>query len=117
MRLDADRDRVGVCFDTCHAYASGYDLGGFEAAMKTVAQLSRVVGLDHVHVIHANDTQVALGAKADRHWHIGEGNIGLDSFALLLQHPVLGKLPYILETPGDEAVEGRRNLDSLRSLL
>jgi deoxyribonuclease-4 len=116
-RLDSSRDRIGVCFDTCHAYASGYDLGGFEAGLKVIVDLQRCVGLDRIHVIHANDTQVPLGGKADRHWHLGEGNIGLDTFTLLLQHPTLGRLPFILETPGNEAVEGRRNLETLRSLL
>ena len=76
-----------------------------------------VVGLGNIHVIHANDTQVPAGGRADRHWHIGEGLLGEDTFAYLLNHPDLRHLPFILETPGDEHLEGRRNLDALRALV
>jgi deoxyribonuclease-4 len=68
-------------------------------------------------VIHANDTQVPAGGRADRHWHIGEGLLGEDAFAYLLNHPQLRSLPFILETPGDERIEGRRNLEALRVLV
>ncbi|MFN2466281.1 MAG: TIM barrel protein, partial [Candidatus Dormibacteria bacterium] len=78
--------------------------------------LDETVGLDRVFVIHANDTQVPAGGRADRHWHIGEGLLGDDAFAYLIHHPVTRELPFILETPGDEDVEGRRNLERLRSL-
>ena len=67
-------------------------------------------------LIHANDTQVPAGGKADRHWHIGEGLLGDDCFAYLMHDPRTSRLPFILETPGDEQVEGRRNLERLRSL-
>jgi hypothetical protein len=87
-----------------------------EMAGDVVAELDDTVGLDNVYVIHANDTQVPPGGKADRHWHIGEGMLGEDTFALLLQHPVTGRLPFILETPGDEHTEGKRNLEVLKSL-
>jgi deoxyribonuclease-4 len=115
-RLEAHADRVGICFDTAHAHSAGYDMTGAEMSGDTIAELDAVVGLDRLFVIHANDTQVPAGGKADRHWHIGEGLLGTDTFALLLQHDVLGNLPYILETPGDENTEGRRNLETLRSL-
>ncbi|MGB2940513.1 MAG: deoxyribonuclease IV [Candidatus Dormiibacterota bacterium] len=115
-RLEAHRDRVGVCFDTAHAHSAGYEMTGAEMAGDAIAQLDDVLGLENVFVIHANDTQVPAGGKADRHWHIGEGMLGEDTFALLLHHPVVGELPFILETPGDEHTEGRRNLEMLRSL-
>ena len=115
-RLEPRRDRVGICFDTAHAHSAGYEMTGAEMAGDAIAELDDVVGLDRVFVIHANDTQVPAGGKADRHWHIGEGLLGEDAFALLLQHPVTGELPFILETPGDEHTEGRRNLEMLKSL-
>jgi deoxyribonuclease-4 len=115
-RLGQHEDRVGICFDTCHAHASGNDMTDAEMVGDTLQDLDAVLGLDRVFVIHANDTQVPAGARADRHWHIGEGLLGDDAFAYLLQHPVTGRLPFILETPGDEATEGRRNLERLRSL-
>jgi deoxyribonuclease-4 len=116
-RLDDVGDRVGICFDTCHAHASGYEMAGAELAGDVIAELDEVVGLRHLYVIHANDTQVPAGARADRHWHIGEGLLGEDTFAYLLNHPDLRHLPFILETPGDEHLEGRRNLDALRALV
>jgi deoxyribonuclease-4 len=115
-RLEPHAGRVGICFDTAHAHSAGYDMTGAEMAGDVIAELDQAVGLDHVFVIHANDTQVPAGGKADRHWHIGEGLLGEDTFALLLRHPVTGELPFILETPGDEDQEGRRNLETLRSL-
>jgi deoxyribonuclease-4 len=115
-RLEPHRDRVGVCFDTAHAHSAGYEMTGPEMAGDAIAELDEIVGLENVFVIHANDTQVPAGGKADRHWHIGEGMLGEDTFALLLHHPVIGELPFILETPGDERTEGRRNLEVLKSL-
>ncbi len=115
-RLEPRRDRVGICFDTAHGHSAGYEMTGAEMAGDAIAELDDVVGLDRVFVIHANDTQVLAGGRADRHWHIGEGMLGKDAFALLLQHPVTGELPFILETPGDEHTEGRRNLEMLKSL-
>ena len=115
-RLEPRRDRVGICFDTAHGHSAGYEMTGAEMAGDAIAELDDVVGLDRVFVIHANDTQVLAGGRADRHWHIGEGMLGKDAFALLLQHPVTGELPFILETPGNEHTEGRRNLEMLKSL-
>jgi deoxyribonuclease IV len=116
-RLDDIGDRVGICFDTCHAHASGYDMSGAEMAGDVIAELDDVVGLSNIHVIHANDTQVPAGGRADRHWHIGEGLLGEDTFAYMLNYPQLRHLPFILETPGDEHIEGRRNLETMRGLV
>jgi deoxyribonuclease IV len=116
-RLDDIGDRVGICFDTCHAHASGYDMSGAEMAGDVIAELDDVVGLSNIHVIHANDTQVPAGGRADRHWHIGEGLMGADTFAYMLNYPQLRHLPFILETPGDEHLEGRRNLETMRGLV
>jgi deoxyribonuclease-4 len=116
-RLQPHADRVGICFDTAHAHSAGHDMSGAEMVGDTIARLDESVGLDRVFIIHANDTQVPAGGKRDKHWHIGEGFVGKDGFAYLLHHPALKDRPFILETPGDEHVEGRRNLEVMRALL
>jgi len=116
-RLEAQADRVGICFDTAHAHSTGHDMSGAEMVGDTLAELDEIIGLDRIFVIHANDTQVPVGGKRDKHWHIGEGFIGSDGFAYLLHHPGLADRPFILETPGDEHIEGKRNLETLRALM
>ncbi len=107
---------VGFCLDTCHLLASGYDIATEEGFKKTVAEADRILGLEHVRVIHANDSKGALGSHIDRHQHIGQGNIGLDGFRRLLTHPKLRQKAFILETPVDEEGDERRNLDTLKAL-
>jgi deoxyribonuclease-4 len=97
--LDGD-PRVSVCFDTCHAFASGYDERSAAEVKKTVDELDRVVGLGRVEVIHANDSVTGLASNRDRHANIGDGQIGEDGFRALLHEPRLAKLPFILEVPG-----------------
>ena len=100
--LDAlDNDpRVAVCFDTCHAFASGYDERTATDVKKTIDELDRVIGLDRVPVIHANDSVTGLGSNRDRHANIGEGAIGERGFRALLHEHRLARLPFILEVPG-----------------
>ncbi|HEX2645958.1 MAG TPA: deoxyribonuclease IV [Candidatus Dormibacteraeota bacterium] len=97
--LDNDK-RVAVCFDTCHAFASGYDERNPAEVKKTIDALVNVIGLDRVPVIHANDSVTGLGSNRDRHANIGEGQIGEAGFRALLHEPRLAKLPFILEVPG-----------------
>ena len=97
--VDKDR-RVAVCFDTCHAFASGYDERTVAGVKKTVDDLDRVIGLDRVEVIHCNDSVTGLGSNRDRHANIGAGQIGDDGFRALLHEPRLARLPFILEVPG-----------------
>jgi deoxyribonuclease-4 len=99
--LDGLKDRrVGVCFDTCHAFASGYDERTPADVAKTIDELDRVIGLKHVEVVHCNDSVTGLGSNRDRHANIGEGQIGEQGFRALLHEPRLAKLPFILEVPG-----------------
>ena len=95
-----DDPRAGVCFDTCHAFASGYDERDPEAVKKTIDELDAVVGLARVEVIHCNDSVTGLGSNRDRHANIGTGQIGEAGFHALLHEPRLGALPFILEVPG-----------------
>ncbi|HKC19755.1 MAG TPA: deoxyribonuclease IV, partial [Candidatus Dormibacteraeota bacterium] len=97
--VDNDK-RVAVCFDTCHAFASGYDERNTAEVKKTIDELDRVVGLSRVQVIHCNDSVTGLGSNRDRHANIGDGQIGEEGFKALLHEPRLAKLPFILEVPG-----------------
>jgi deoxyribonuclease IV len=107
---------VGFCLDTCHLLVSGYDIATEEGLKTTVAEAERILGLEHVRVIHANDSKAPLGSHVDRHEHIGEGYIGLDAFRRILTHPKLRNKAFILETPVDQEGDERRNLDTLKSL-
>lgn len=107
---------VGFCLDTCHLLASGYDIATEAGFQKTVAEADRILGLENVRVIHANDSKGALGSHIDRHEHIGQGKIGLDGFRRILTHPKLRQKAFILETPVDKDGDEKRNLDTLKSL-
>lgn len=111
-------ERLGVCFDTCHTFAAGYDLRTPETCKRTFAELERVVGISRLKAIHLNDSRGGLGSHRDRHEHIGMGQIGLEGFRWIVNNPILSPLPMILETPkGTDMKEDRENLGVLRSLL
>jgi deoxyribonuclease-4 len=111
-----ERSRVGVCFDTCHAFAAGYDLRNREAVKETLGQLDKVVGLDKLKVIHANDSKGELGSTLDRHEHIGMGHIGREGFKAILHEDAFRRLPMILETPFDRQATDVADLKMLREL-
>jgi deoxyribonuclease IV len=92
--------RVSVCFDTCHAFASGYDERTPSDVKKTLDELDRVIGMSRIEVIHCNDSVTGLGSNRDRHANIGDGQIGEEGFRALLHERRLAKLPFILEVPG-----------------
>jgi deoxyribonuclease-4 len=116
-RLSQHAARLGVCFDTAHAYASGYDDAGEAGMRQTLDQLTAVISPARIHACHCNDTTVTLGGKADRHVNIGQGSIGLEGFRALLHYQPLAHCAFVLETPGEEMLEGQENLERLRSLL
>ena len=107
---------LAYCLDTCHLLASGYDVAQAAGLKQTVSDADRVLGLDLVKVIHANDSKGALNSHLDRHANIGEGQIGEDGFRRILTHPALRTKPFILETPVDEEGGDRRNVDALKRL-
>jgi deoxyribonuclease-4 len=107
---------VGFCLDTCHLLVSGYNISTEDGFKKTIAEADRILGLDHVRVIHTNDSKAPLGSHVDRHEHIGQGYIGLDGFRRILTHPKLRNKAFILETPVDQEGDDQRNLDTLKSL-
>jgi deoxyribonuclease IV len=107
---------MGFCLDTCHLLASGYDVSTAAGLKTTVAEADRLLGLENVRVIHANDSKTPAGSHVDRHENIGEGYIGLDGFRRILGHPRLRSKAFILETPVDKDGDDRRNLETLKSL-
>lgn len=116
-RLPQHAERLGVCFDTAHAYASGYDVAGGDGMRATLDKLTSSIPAQRIRACHCNDTSVTLGGKADRHIKIGTGNVGLEGFQALLHYEALAHCAFVLETPGEEMLEGRENLEALRSLL
>ena len=117
----AKPDFFGICLDTCHAFAAGYDLRTPEAVGRTIDELDRVIGLDRLHVIHVNDSKKPLGSRVDRHEHLGHGLIGLAGLRAVVCEPRLEHLPMILETPKEANAETGEdwdaiNLRTLRSL-
>ncbi len=97
-----DKTRVGVCLDTCHLFAAGYDLRTEKAVGDTFSLFDATIGLDYLKGMHLNDAKLELGSKRDRHESIGKGKIGIDGFAAIMQHPASTEIPLILETPQPE---------------
>lgn len=96
-----DKTRVGVCLDTCHLFASGYDLREQAAYKKTMNEFDRVVGFNYLRGMHLNDAKAPLDSKLDRHESIGKGEIGLEAFRLIMNDPRMDNMPLILETIDD----------------
>jgi len=106
-------ERLAVCLDTCHIFAAGYDLRTPETYAETMARFDEVIGLEQIKIIHANDSQKALGSRVDRHDAIGAGELGLDAFRALLTDERLAAVPVLLETPKKDEMDPV-NLAALR---
>jgi deoxyribonuclease-4 len=118
--------RVGVCLDTCHLLASGYDICSPEGYAQTFKHFGRTIGFDRLKVFHLNDSKRPLGSRVDRHEHIGEGFLGIETFRRLVNDPRFRRLPMVLETPKTEGRSPTRieldplddkNLKKLRALV
>jgi len=109
-------ERTGVCFDTSHGFAAGYDLRDSEAVERTMEEFDRVVGLDRLRMLHLNDSRVDLNKHADRHEHIGLGFIGKKGISAIISHKSLVKLPFILETPVDKRGDTGSDLARVREM-
>ena len=113
--------RVGVCMDTCHVFAAGYDVRTPEAYAQMMAEFDRVIGLRRLMAIHLNDSKAALGSRVDRHEHIGKGQIGGRGIANFVNDTALAKVPMILETPKGKDAKGRDydrlNASAIRRLV
>lgn len=111
-------ERLGVCLDTAHLFAAGYDLRTKEAYAKTFAEFEKVIGSEWLLAIHMNDSKVPFASRKDRHDHLGEGEIGLDAFKFLVADPRFKKIPMVLETPKEEDMaEDVANLKKLQPFI
>ena len=111
-------EKFGVCFDTCHTFAAGYDTASEEGYRDTMEQFDRLIGLERLQCFHFNDSKKGLGSRVDRHEHIGLGTLGLNPFRFILNDPRFATVPKILETPkGDNDEMDAVNLGILRGLV
>jgi len=118
LDLVDDRARVGVCVDTCHIFASGFDIRTRDGYERTIEQLDEHVGIENVGAFHLNDSKKPLGSRVDRHEHIGKGQIGVDAFGFVLNDARFARIPKLLETPKTIETESDRiNIGLLRSLI
>lgn len=104
---------LGICLDTAHLFAAGYEIHNEAGLQKTIDEIDRTIGLDRVRVIHVNDSKVAFGSRVDRHQHLGRGQIGLDALGRLINHPGFAGRAFILETPIDRPGDDWRNVCAL----
>jgi len=107
----SDASHIGICFDTCHAFAAGYELRTPDGLAETLEEFDREIGLDRLCLIHLNDSKFPLGSRRDRHNHIGAGEIGEEAFSLIVNHPASRDLPFILETPKE--IDGNPDADKI----
>jgi len=108
-------NKLAVCFDTCHAFAAGYDISNKKSYNQTWSEFERIIGIEKLAVIHLNDTKKGLGSKIDRHEHIGQGELGVKAFEMIMHDRRFRKIPKILETPkGDDGRTDNVNLKLIR---
>jgi deoxyribonuclease-4 len=116
IEMAGGSERIGVCFDTCHVFVAGYDIRTPEGLSATLDEFDRIIGLQRLKVIHVNDAKKPLGSRVDRHEHIGDGELGLETFRILLHEPRIAHVPVILETPEPEKMHPV-NLRRLKEIL
>jgi deoxyribonuclease IV len=118
LKSSSDRPKsFGICLDTCHAFAAGYDLRTHEGVNETLDKFGSEIGLSYLKVIHLNDSKDTLNSNRDRHEHIGLGKIGREGFKAILKHKTIKNLPLIMETPIDKRREDTENLKVVLKLL
>ena len=110
-------ERVGVCLDSCHVYAAGFDLGSEEAVANTMGVFGDVIGLDRLKVVHLNDSKGTLGSRLDRHENIGEGKIGRKGMKAFLHSPGIGERPIVMETPYEDVRTMEKSIKLVRTLM
>ena len=115
-RLD-DSSHIGMCYDTCHGFAAGYDIRSKKGVDALSRMIDETVGLSRLKGMHLNDCLRDFNSRVDRHWHIGEGKIGPDGFQALLNHPAFRDVPKIMETPKETEEDDPRNMKTVKSLI
>ena len=108
---------LGVCLDTAHAFTAGYDIREHDGLEALISRIKTTVGTKNIRAIHFNDSRAPYNSRVDRHWHIGEGHIGVDALRRVAQHPRLAQAAFILETPYDDPRADLKNLEMLRSFV
>jgi deoxyribonuclease-4 len=111
-----DSSRIGICYDTCHGFVAGYDIRTQKGVDALAEKIASTVGLKRLKGMHLNDCLRDFNSHVDRHWHIGEGKIGLDGFKILLNHPTFKDIPKIMETPKETEEDDPRNMKIVKSL-
>jgi len=117
MQQSSVKKQLGVCFDTCHAFAAGYDFRTEKTYNALWEQFDAIIGLDTLKVIHLNDSKTPLGSRIDRHTDIGKGTIGLKAFELFINDPRFFDIPKILETPKETIADDKRNIETIIELM
>ncbi len=112
-----EKQRIGICFDTCHAWAAGYDFSHEILYNKMWQHFDTTIGLDNLKALHINDSRTPRGSHVDRHEDIGKGTMGLNTFRLIMNDPRLTSLVKVIETPKETPEEDKINLDTLKSLV
>jgi deoxyribonuclease-4 len=115
-RLD-DSAHIGICYDTCHGFAAGYDIRSKKDVGALAKKIESTVGLKRLRGMHLNDCLRDFSSHVDRHWHIGEGKIGLDGFKILVNHPAFKDVPKIMETPKETEEDDPRNMKTVKNLI
>ena len=115
-RLD-DARNIGVCYDTCHGFAAGYDIRTKKDVDALARKIEATVGLKQLKGMHLNDCLREFGSRVDRHWHIGEGKVGLHGFKILLNHPAFRDVPKIMETPKESEEDDPKNMKTVKLLI
>ncbi len=108
---------MGICFDTCHAFAAGYDIRKKEIVDKLAEEIDLHIGSDRMKLIHLNDSKFDMGSTKDRHWHLGKGYIGMEGFKSLLRNGTFRNNDFIMETPENEEGDDTYNLRAFRSIM
>ncbi len=117
LKNSKHKNRLGVCFDTCHVFAAGYDIRTKSTYEKTIQTFDEIIGLKHLKIFHINDSKKELGSRVDRHEDIGKGKIGKKAFKLLFNDEQFFDTPKILETPKEKIEDDIRNITVIKSLL
>ncbi|MGQ9678490.1 MAG: deoxyribonuclease IV [bacterium] len=117
IELVEQKDRIGATLDTAHSFEAGYDWRSKNVIDETLRQFDQTIGLGRLYLLHLNDSKTPLGSRIDRHWHIGKGEIGLNGFWEIVNHPLLKNLPGIMETPRTSAQDDLDNIRTIRRLV
>lgn len=119
LDLIENKEKMGICLDTCHIFAAGYDIRNIKSYRKTIKLFDKIIGINNLYFIHLNDSKKDLGTRIDRHEHIGQGFIGLKAFECFMNDKRFKNIPKIIETPKENATcdDDKTNLNKLRAMV